>query len=309
MPVSQADMISALRQDAPDLLRWSGAVAKKLRTFNIALEGKSSGNANTDALTLADLTVQELVVAGLRDRSLILRECRIEAEEENGDLTVFSEQGELTIALDPIDGTKQFRDRTGNGYSVMLHLRTETDVIFSLVFCPEDGPTGSWTLAYDDVIKCGPDDTSVSANECLEKMAAIDPGSRPDSKKIYLIGFQEKDSERAQMVTEAGLHGFAPDATPGSIYPLLATGEFGGSLIHSPNIYDYPVSMQLARILGGNSVWVHNGEEVHFRETWMDDRAFMLRLPGIVATADCAEKLEILVQLAKDWSQVRYSDE
>ena len=308
MSLSAEAVIEALRKDAPDLVRWSGAVAKKLRTFNIAIEGKSSGNANTDALTLADLTVQELVIAGLRDRSPILRECRIEAEEENGALHVFNEEAPLTIALDPIDGTKQFRDRTGDGYSVMLHLRNRDDVLFSLVFCPEAGPTGTWTLAYDNVIKCGPDDTSVSANECLETMTPIDPATRPDSKKIYLIGFQKNDPANAQKVTEAGLEGFAPDDTPGSIYPLLATGEFGGSLIHSPNIYDYPVSMQIARILGGNSVWVHNGEPVHFEETWMDDRASMLRLPGIVATADSDEKLKILVDLAKDWSKVRYED-
>lgn len=308
MSLSVQAVIDALLQDTPDLVRWSGAVAKKLRTFNIALEGKSSGNANTDALTLADLTVQELVVAGLRDRSPILRECRIEAEEENGDLLAFNESGELTIALDPIDGTKQFRDRTGNGYSVMIHLRNLHEVLFSLVFCPEDGPTGTWTLAYGDTLKCGPDDTSVSAGECLSNMTPINFQTRPDSKKIYLIGFQKNDPVNAQKVTEAGLEGFAPDDTPGSIYPLLAKGEFGGSLIHSPNIYDYPVSMQIARQLGGNSVWVHNGEAVNFSETWMDDRASMLRLPGIVATADSDEKLKILVDLAKDWSPVRYQD-
>ena len=308
MSISSDAVIAALRQDAPDLLRWSGAVAKKLRTFNIALEGKSSGNANTDALTLADLTVQELLVAGLRDRSPILRECRIEAEEENGDLTAFSDHGELTIALDPIDGTKQFRDHTGDGYAVMLHLRNRENVLFSLVFCPDAGPAGTWTIAYGDTIKCGPDDTSVSAVECLENMPSVNPVSRPDSKNIYLIGFQKNDRANALKVTEAGLEGYPPNETPGSIYPLLATGEFGGSLIHSPNIYDYPVSMQLARILGGNSVWVHNGQPVNFDETWMDDRASMLRLPGIVATADSDQKLKILVDLAKHWNPVRYVD-
>ena len=308
MSVSATEVIEALKQDAPDLLRWSGAIARKLRQFNIALDGKSSGNANTDALTLADLTVQELVVAGLRDRSPILRQCRIEAEEENGDLGVFNEDEELTIALDPIDGTKQFRDRSGNGYSVMLHLRNRHDVLFSLVYCPEDGPSGTWTMADGTTLKCGPDDTSVPAVQCLKNLPNIDVSSRPQSNKIYLIGFQKNDPANADKVTAAGLEGFAPDDTPGSIYPLWATGAFGGSLIHSPNIYDYPVSLQIARQLGGDSVWVHNGERVNFSETWMDDRASMLRLPGIVATADTAEKLKILVDLAKDWNPVRYAD-
>jgi 3'(2'), 5'-bisphosphate nucleotidase len=133
--------------------------------------------------------------------------------------------------------------------------------------------------------------------------------SRPaGSKKIYLIGFQTKDPACAQAVTELGFTGFAPDDMPGSIYPLMATGEFVGSLIHSPNIYDFPVSLHLARVLGGESVWVHNGQPVNFSETWMDERASMLRLPGIVATSVDKSVVNKLVTLAKDWNPNRYAD-
>jgi 3'(2'), 5'-bisphosphate nucleotidase len=308
MPVNAEEMISALRQVAPDLLRWSGAIAKKMRTFNIALEGKHSGNANTDALTLADLTVQELVIAGLRDRAPVLRQCRIEAEESNGDLQAFVAESPLSIALDPIDGTKYFKEKTSNGYAVMLHLRTVDEVLYSLVYAPEDGPTGSWTQAFGDCVQTGPDDLTCPANECLARLPVMRPETRPDSRKIYLIGFQQNDAANARKVTAAGLEGVAPDDMPGSIYPLLASGEFGGSLIHTPNIYDYPVAMHLACLLGGDSVWVHNGQRVNFSETWMDDRADMLRLPGIVATADSQEKLQILCDLARDWNPNRYSD-
>lgn len=308
MSPSIDEVVGALRQVTPDLLRWSGAIARRMRTFNVALEGKSSGNANTDALTLADLTVQELVVAGLRDRSPVLRQCRIEAEEANGDLAAFAAESPLTIALDPIDGTKYFKEKTSNGYAVMLHLRTQHEVLYSLVFSPEEGPTGTWTQAYGNIVKCGPDDLSRSALDCLERMPAVDRSRRPDSRKIYLIGFQKNDPQNARLVTSAGLEGYAPDEMPGSIYPLLALGTFGGSLIHTPNIYDFPVALHLARLLGGDSVWVHNGEPVNFSTTWMDTRADMLRLPGIVATADSPDKLRILTQLARDWNPHRYQD-
>ena len=108
------------------------------------------------------------------------------------------------------------------------------------------------------------------------------------------------------MVTQIGLNGFAPDEMPDSIYPLLACGEFGGSLIHSPNIYDFPVSLHIARTLGGDAIWVHNGESVHFKETWLDDRADMLRLPGIVACSANRETLNKLADLAKNWNRNRY---
>ena len=98
-------------------------------------------------------------------------------------------------------------------------------------------------------------------------------------------------------------HPMAPPACGPS-----ADGRFGGSLIHSPNIYDFPVSLQIARILGGDAVWVHDGQSVHFDELWMDDRADMLRLPGIVACSANHQTLETLVELACDWSRERYTD-
>ena len=302
----ESDLIQALQLHAPPLLRWAGAIAKQLRKFNIKLDGKSSGSSNTDALTLADLTVQELLVCGLRDADPLFRRCRVEAEEANGDVGAFDANSDYTIALDPIDGTKYFSERTGNGYAVMLHLRTKDEVLYSLVYAPEMEEQGSWTEAYGQTVKTGGDNPRIPAVAWLRNMPAISRTSRPDSKKIYLIGFQQADRERSEAVTNAGLCGVAPDDMPGSIYPLLASGEFGGSLIHTPNIYDYPVALHIARALGGQSVWVHNGQPVNFRETWMDERADMLRIPGIAATAVNPQSLKLLVDLARDWSRVRY---
>ena len=299
----------ALSAHCPDILRWCGAIATKLRQFDVSIEGKSSGSSNTDALTLADLTVQELAIAALRDRAPELRDaCRIEAEEENGDLGAFTDDSPYVISLDPIDGTKYFRDRTGDQWCVMLHLRTRDTVHYSLVFVPEDGETGTWLEAVGDRVLCGPDDPQRPAREVLDAMTPVDVANWNGSDQFYLIGFQDLDRQRSEEVTALGLKGVAPDDMPGSIYPLLATGEFGGSLIHSPNIYDFPVALHLARILGGDSVWVHNGEPVHFDETWMDDRASMLRLPGIVATSPRKADIERLRELAKDWPKERYRD-
>ena len=302
------DIIAALSKDMPNALRWAGAVAKRLREYNVALEGKSSGNANTDALTLADLSVQELLVAVLRDSDPVLQNCAIDGEEETGDMSRFPDEAEYTIGLDPIDGTKQYRDRSGNGWAVMLTLRSVETIHYSLVYVPATGEEGTWVEVSGDRVTVGLDDHSRPAREVLDSLPVMTNENRPDSNKIYLIGFQERDPDCAQAVTDTGLHGFAPDNMPGSIYPLLASGEFGGSLIHSPNIYDYPVSLHLARILGGDSVWVHNGERVNFGELWMDDRADMLRLPGVVATSPNRKYLARLCELAKDWPKERYID-
>jgi 3'(2'), 5'-bisphosphate nucleotidase len=255
--------------------------------------------------------------SALRDGDPVFRRCRIEAEETSGDLASFAAESPVTIALDPIDGTKMFRDHTGDGYAVMLHCRTRETVIGSLVYLPETGPQGTWVQAYGGLVKCGPDDRRRPAGDVLARLPDI-AGDRlrgqrasagqGDSRNIYLIGFQQNDASRARRVTEAGLKGFAPDDMPGSIYPLLATGEFAGSLIHSPNVYDFPVSLHIARLLGGDAVWVHSGESVHFGETWRDERADMLRLPGIVACAADRAVLARLAELARDWSPVRYEE-
>ncbi|MAT14301.1 MAG: inositol monophosphatase [Planctomyces sp.] len=298
----------ALSAKMPSVLRWAGEVAKLLRQYSIGIDSKTSGYATTDALTLADLSVQELLVNALRDEDPIFRTCRIEAEEVTGDMSQFAQDAPFTICLDPIDGTKQYRDRTGDGYAVMLNLRSRDTVHYSLVFIPEKGEHGMWVEAVEKKIVCGYDDPSRSARDVLNSLAPINLATRPDSKKIYMIGFQEHDPDKARQVTEAGLEGVIPSDMPGSIYELLARGEFGGSLIHTPNIYDFPVSLQIARILGGDALWAHNGEPVNFDELWMDDRANMLRLPGIVACSANRETLRILCDVAKDWSQNRYGD-
>ncbi len=304
----QKNMIDGLDEALRDPMRWAGAIAKRMRHFNIALTGKTSGSSNTDALTLADLIVQELLVGAIRDGSVHSNLLRIEAEEETGDLAHFAKEGELTITIDPIDGTKQYRDKTGNGYAVMVTLRRVQTVLLSLVFIPESGPNGTWVHVSDGIVKCGPDNPRERACDVVNNLSVCKPHTPAKSKKIYLIGFQKHDRAKAELVTQAGLEGVAADDCQGCLYELLATGEYAGSLIHSPNVYDYPVSLHIARSFGGDSVWVHNGQPVHFQDLWMDERANMLRLPGIVATSPDANVRKILCDLAKDWNPVRYAE-
>src|SRR5688572_16596051 len=96
------DLISILSANLPSVFRWAGAVARQLRHHNVGIKGKGSGIADTDALTLADLSLQELLVAALRDMGPTVRGCRIEAEEVTGDLGRFALESEWVLAIDPI---------------------------------------------------------------------------------------------------------------------------------------------------------------------------------------------------------------
>ncbi|MEZ6042897.1 MAG: inositol monophosphatase family protein [Planctomycetaceae bacterium] len=303
-----SEIISALQTALPPVMRWAGAVARRLRHFNIAVEGKSSGNANTDALTLADLSVQELLVAALRDADPILRTVRVEGEEETGDMARFSHDASMAIAIDPIDGTKQYRDRTGDGYSIIVHLHDDNTPLYSIVFAPEMGEFGTWVEVTQNKLVCGEDNPEATARQVLDALPDLSKNRSPVGKGVYLIGFQHRDTQRAREVDQLGYQGRTSDEMKGSIYPLMAMGKYGGSLIHSPNIYDFPVSMHIARLLGGDAVWVHNHEPVHYRELWMDNRANMLRYPGIVACSEDWTMIDKLCELSHDWNPVRYAD-
>jgi 3'(2'), 5'-bisphosphate nucleotidase len=223
-------------------------------------------------------------------------------------LARFPQEAELTIGLDPIDGTRKYRDQTGDGYAVMLHLRSRAAVLYSLVYIPEHGEHGWWVEASGDRIVSGPDDPSRPAVDVIRSLPLLDPGQRPTSKAIYVIGFQHRDPEAARRITAAGLRGLSPDELPGCAYELIARGQLDGCLIHSPNVYDFPITSHLCRILGGDAVWARSSEPIDFGATWLDERANMRRLMGIVACSSDRQILHTLVELAQDWHPHRYHE-
>jgi 3'(2'), 5'-bisphosphate nucleotidase len=303
------DLIALLSANLPSVFRWAGAIARQLRRHDVALAGKRSGFADTDALTLADLTVQELLVAALRDMGPTVRRCRVEAEEVSGDLDRFAREGEWVLGIDPIDGTQEYRDRTGNGYAVMLHLRTPETILYSLVYLPEEGPEGAWLEARPGRVVLGEDDHTRVARAVLDALPPITADRRRESRRVLVSGFLGRDAEYAGAISAAGLEGVVDADTRGSLFPLMARGDLAGALFHTPNVYDFPVCVHLTRLLGGDAVWVHDGSRVDFRTLWHDERANMLRLPGIVACAFDPAVIATLIGVARHWSRERYARE
>ncbi len=271
------DLIPLLAQNLPSVFRWGGAIARLLRRYDIALGGKTSGSADTDALTLADLSVQELLIAALRDMGPTVRRCRIEAEEASGDLGRFARESEWVLGIDPIDGTRVYRDRDGDGYAVMLHARTPDDVRYSLVYLPEESAQGTWIEARDDRIVLGADNHTQPAREVLDALAPIAPSRRQGSRRILVSGFLGTNEERARAVSAAGLEGVLSVDKRGSLYPLIARGDLAGVLFHTPNVYDFPVCAHLVRLLGGDAVWVRDGRRIDFRTVSGTDPAIASR--------------------------------
>jgi 3'(2'), 5'-bisphosphate nucleotidase len=277
-------------------MRYSGRIARLLRTYDIGLACKASGHANTDALTLTDLVVQELLVSAIGEQPVLGQRFSIQAEESVGEMRHFEPDAKLTIGIDPIDGTREYRDRTRNGYCIALHVRDAATVHYSQVFIPEATAHGSWLMVRDGGIHLGPDDPRQSACQVVDQLPAVPQNRRPRSKKIYVVGYRHDSARRAQQVSGAGLDGYDVERMPGSFFELFARGDFGGCLARTPNVYDFPISVHIARTLGGDAVWVHNRQPIDFAEIWLDDRSNMLRLPGTIA---CSDDLEILDRLCE----------
>jgi len=301
-------LTTALSEQMSPVVRWAGAIARQMRGFDIGITGKkNSGYDNADALTLADLAVQELLVSALRDSDPLFRQCRLEAEESSGDLEAFATDADYTIVLDPIDGTQKYRDHSGDGWCIMLHLRSVQTVHYSLVYSPEVGTHGTWVEVIGNQIRCGADDPRRPAPQVLQELALVDARTRPDTQIIRLSPPLETP-EHCAAVASAGL--IPTESMPASdnLYDLFARGAIGGQIIHTPNVYDFPVFLHIARSLGGEALWVHNQQPVTFDDIWVDDRTDMLRLPGIVACSANRETLTALCRLAQDWDPIRYHD-
>lgn len=295
---------TALAVHLPSVLRWSGSLARLLRPYPIGLAGKGTGSATTDALTLADLGVQDLILNALRDTDPIFRHCRVEAEESVGDLAAFARESPLTIGIDPIDGTRKYRDQDGHGYSVMMHLRSVDAVLYSLVAIPHQGPHGAWVEVSGDQVRTGLDDPMRPAGDVIRSLPVAEKGA--PSRTIYVNGFQSLNDQAVAAVDSIGLRALPSEKIAGCILEAIARGELAGALVHSPNVYDFPILLHLIQAFGGRAVFVQDGRAVDFRDTWVDARAHMRRLPGIVACCVDREMLGDLCALARDWNPDRY---
>lgn len=297
-PVSN-DLVHTLAARMPDLLRWCGAVARQLRRHDVAVADKGSGYAPANALTLADLSIQEILVDALRDFGPEFHRCRLELEEDTGDTSAFATESPYTIAIDPIDGTKHFRDGTSDGYGVLFSLRRCDTSLYSLGFFPEQGPLGEWVEVNGDRIVHALDDTSMPARRVLDATPALVAQAVGRSNTIWVTGYRTDRDVVSEHLATQGLKAAMSDAHGAHVCTEVAAGRIDGMLMNRPGVYDAPMWMHVLAALGGIDCWVHNGERVDFTDTWYDEGCNGMRLSGVVACARDRRQMEKLVEVAR----------
>ena len=127
----------------------------------------------------------------------------------------------------------------------MLNLRSVETVHYSLVYIPEVGPNGIWVEAVGNQIRCGDDDPNRPAIDVLRDLVPIDGNARPDSKTIRLSPPLDTP-EHLQVIADTGLEPIKAVPASGNLYDLFARGAVSGQVIHTPNVYDFPVFLHIA---------------------------------------------------------------
>ncbi len=306
--VDPTQLINTLGARMPDIIRWCGAVARQLRKHDVAVADKGTGYAPADALTLADLSIQEILVDALRDFGPQFHRCRLEVEEDTGDTSAFASESPYTIAIDPIDGTKHFRDRTSDGYGILISLRRADASLYSLAFFPEQGRVGEWVEVNGDRIVHALDDTSMPARHVLDAAPGLDAHAVGRSNTIWVTGYRTNRTVVGKHLAREGLAVVMSDSYSDHVCTELAKGRVDGMLMNRPGVYDAPMWMHVLAALSGVACWAHNRERVDFRDVWYDENTRTQRLSGVVACARDEDQLARLVAVAERCMLVEHSD-
>ena len=291
-------LVDTLAARMPDVFRWCGAVARQLRGHDIAVEGKGSGHAPTDALTLVDLAIQEILVDALRDFGPEFHQCRLELEENTGDTLRFATESPYTIAIDPIDGTQHYRDAISDGYGILISLRRPDTSLYSLSFFPQQGRIGEWVEVNGDRIVHTPDDTSMPARRVLDSAPILTADAVRRSNTIWITGYRTNQELVARHVVKEGLKAMMSGTHRAHICTEIARGRIDGMLMNCPGIYDAPMWMHVLTALGGSACWAHTGECIDYGNAWYDQGSKGLRLSGVVACARDTDQLARVVSVA-----------
>lgn len=116
---------------------------ERAASFARGLEGKVGNSPKLDepsavkqALTLADVGAQEIILEGLREH---FPQVSLAAEEDTKSVAAFPKDAEAQVVIDPIDGTLRSYLEASGPYAVIVGLAIEGVYHSSLVALPREG--------------------------------------------------------------------------------------------------------------------------------------------------------------------------
>ena len=128
----RAVLIDLMKTLEPVFIK-AGKRALLLQSTASVNKKSDTGTYEIDVVTNADIEVQEMVLSELCRTELA--ECRLVAEEKTGLANRFNPDGELLLAIDPIDGT--YRYAAGKPiYSLIVSLQAPCLPLYTFAYYP-----------------------------------------------------------------------------------------------------------------------------------------------------------------------------
>lgn len=119
----------------------AGELAVKLQSDVVAKKKLATGTYEIDVVTDADIEIQETILSALSKTEL--SECRVVAEEETESVEKFNQNGDILLAIDPIDGTYLYAAGAPI-YSMIISLQKFGLPLYTLAHYPAIG----WTHRF-----------------------------------------------------------------------------------------------------------------------------------------------------------------
>jgi len=119
----------------------AGKLSVKLQSEVTAKKKLATGTYEIDVVTDADIQIQETILSALSKTEL--SECRVVAEEKTEFVNKFNPDGELLLAIDPIDGTYRYAAGTPI-YNMIISIQRFGVPLYTFTHYPAIG----WTHKF-----------------------------------------------------------------------------------------------------------------------------------------------------------------
>ncbi len=243
--LSPERVIQILNDVLPETLEEAGKEGIRIQEKGTDIKSSSktaTGNEAIDLVTEADLALQSIILSKLLRTEL--RRCIVMAEEDTKEVTQFTGEEDICITLDPVNGTKRFRDGS-MAWEIVVGARDARQALFTCSHSPRLG----YTIRIDE-------DNGIQEDGQL-------PFSGNEQKKVMARRFDELLEEHQVLkyfFAEQDLEIVKEDAPIPEINGragrniAFVGGNLKGILIRNANVYDGILPVHFAKHSGGRVI-------------------------------------------------------
>ena len=221
--------------------------------------------ATNDPVTLADLKVNELIIKRINEKYPNINWNLLSEESKNNELAAKSKESDWLWVLDPLDGTKDFIQGTGD-FAMHLALNYKNKPYLGIVLIPEKNE-----LWFSNGIK-----SWCETRNGTEKKRFLSKGKK--IKDLTLVSSKNHSNKTLKLLIEKSQ--FKKTITMGSIGCKVASIVRGESDIYislslpgksSPKDWDFAAPEAILKTAGGSITDINNVELSYNKQGYLQE--------------------------------------